>query len=939
MNVASTSCIPRDHQMDRGSRPVMFRVRDFLVGVLFLGVGGTATSGETIDYSSQVKPILKARCYACHGALKQKMGLRLDTGSLVRRGGDSGPAVESGHADESLLIDRVSETEDRLRMPPEGPALSAEQIRILRAWVDQGAKSPGDETPEEDPRQHWSFRKLVRPSVPAVKNTAWVRNPIDAFLAAEHQRKGLEPLPPASPEVLLRRVYLDLIGLPPTPAQLHEFLADPSDAAYERVVDRLLASPQHGERWARHWMDVWRYSDWYGRRAVPDVLNSYAMIWRWRDWIIGALNHDRGYDWMIQQMLAADELNPADDANLVATGYIVRNFYRWNYNLWMKDNVEHTAKAFLGLTIQCAHCHDHKYDPIRQEDYFALRACFEPIEIRHDRVAGEPDPGPYPKYDYGKAYGPITSGMVRIFDKNLDAKTFLYTRGESRNIVPGKPPIEPGVPGFLRGKGFQVQPVSLPSEVSYPGLKSFVQRDEVDRRVAEVARCEQALSKTQPGKSDAERAMRKAELAAARAELAAVGARIAADRVRYGKEPGDFGMLSRSAARAEAVAGLATSHANLVRAELAVVTTRQKATADPKSRTELAKAEQRLAQSKQAVETARAALTKSTSQYTPLSPEFPAQSTGRRAALARWITSNDNPLTARVAANHLWRWHFNRPLVASTHDFGRNGKRPTHPALLDWLASELIAGGWRMKDIHRLIVTSAAYRMSSHPRDPAIPNQKSDPENLGYWRFIPARMESEVVRDSLLATAGALDLAIGGPDIDFNQGFISHRRSLYLTHHGEARMPFLELFDAPDACEAYTRTVSVIPQQSLALTNNELTRSLSRDLAARLWSELESCSGGRDPWRDSPSRHMTEVATAGKMAAFIETAFVQVLNRPPAATELERSLSFLQQQQRLFAASPPGESVPSKSGTDGAARARGNLVHALFNHNDFLTVH
>ena len=184
-------------------------------------------------------------------------------------------------------------------------------------------------------------------------------------------------------------------------------------------------------------MDVWRYSDWYGRRAVPDVLNSYAQIWRWRDWIVRSLNDDKGYDRMVREMLAADELAPADDDDLVATGFLVRNFYRWNYNNWMQDNVEHTGKAFLGLTFNCCHCHDHKYDPITQEEYFRFRAVFEPLELRHDRVPGEPDPGPFPKYDYGTAYKPITSGMVRVFDEKLDAKTFFYTGGDERNVVDG----------------------------------------------------------------------------------------------------------------------------------------------------------------------------------------------------------------------------------------------------------------------------------------------------------------------------------------------------------------------------------------------------------------------------------------------------------------------------------------------------------------------
>ena len=369
--------------------------------VLLLGAllaSGTASAAEPVDYTRQVKPILKARCYSCHGALKRKAGLRLDTGGSIRVGGESGPALTVGSGAESLIIERVTATDLTERMPPEGAALTAEQVALVRAWIDQGARSPAEEAPESDPRRHWAFRPIVRPRVPVGVEARWLNIPIDAFLEHELQSRGLAPLAAAEPHVLLRRLYLDLIGLPPTREELHEFLADPSEAAYLQVVDRLLESPQYGERWARHWMDVWRYSDWYGRRAVPDVLNSYAQIWRWRDWIVRSLNEDKGYDQMVREMLAADEIAPTDDANLAATGFLVRNFYRWNYNSWMKDNVEHTGKAFLGLTFNCAHCHDHKYDPITHRDYFALRAVFEPLELRHDRVPpGEPGPGTLPQ--------------------------------------------------------------------------------------------------------------------------------------------------------------------------------------------------------------------------------------------------------------------------------------------------------------------------------------------------------------------------------------------------------------------------------------------------------------------------------------------------------------------------------------------------------------
>ncbi len=376
-----------------------------LLGAVALSGRGSGAS-EPVDYGRQVKPLLNARCYACHGALKQKAGLRLDTGASIRRGGDGGPAVVPGHSDESALIERVTASDPAERMPPEGAPSTAEQVTLLRAWIDQGARSPADERPEAHPRRHWAFVAPVRPAVPTLRDPSQVRDPIDALLGRARERRGSVPLPEAEPNVLLRRVYLDLVGLPPTREQLHAYLADPSPARYERVVDRLLASPQYGERGARHWMDVWRYSDWYGRRAVPDVLNSYAQIWRWRDWIVRSLNEDKPYDRMVREMLAADEIAPTHDANIVATGFLVRNLYRWNYNSWMKDNVEHNGKAFHDLTFNCAHCHDHKYDPIKHEDYFvqvsrffaaserdeARRAYDEAVRI-HRAIAAEAPKG------------------------------------------------------------------------------------------------------------------------------------------------------------------------------------------------------------------------------------------------------------------------------------------------------------------------------------------------------------------------------------------------------------------------------------------------------------------------------------------------------------------------------------------------------------------
>jgi hypothetical protein len=847
-------------------------------------LAGSLSAGESVDFVRDVKPILKERCYSCHGVLQQKGKLRLDSGAFIRSGGRSGPGIEPGAAARSLLIEKVTAAADAGRMPPEGAPLTARQVALLRAWIDQGAPVPADDRAEVDPRDHWAFRRPVRAPLPTVQNAGWVRNPIDAFIATRHERDGLTPAPPADRAVLLRRVYLDLIGLPPSRAELHAFLADDSSDAYEQVVDRLLARPEYAERWARHWMDVWRYSDWYGRRAVPDVLNSYAMIWRWRDWIVRCLDEDRGYERMLVAMLAADEVAPADDAELVATGFIVRNFFRWNYEQWKKDLVEHTGKAFLGLTLNCCHCHDHKYDPISQEEYFRFRAFFEPLELRHERVPGEPDPGPYPKYIYGQAFGPIKSGMVRVFDEKPDAPTYMYAKGDPRNRLAERPPVPPGVPAVLGGT-LRLEPVKLPAAAWYPGLKAFVAEEEVARRA-------QALAASPSAQNEA--------------ELAAVRARVAADRARYLDTSPDADQLARTASKAERQANLEVARAAKVKKDEELKQARLKGPGDAKTQASIQLLEKQAVAVDQAVATALKALSADSTEYTPLSPRYPKQSSGRRRALAEWIASRDNPLTARVAVNHLWRWHFERPLVDSVYDFGRHGKLPSHPELLDWLAVEFMDNGWHMKPLHRLIVTSSAYRQSS------TADSKRDPDNRALARYPLRRMEAEVVRDSLLHVAGALDAARGGPEIPHEQGLSVRRRSLYFAHHGEGTMPLLQLFDMASACDGYTRSASVVPQQALALHNNELALRLSRTLARALRPD-----------------------------DFITAAFEQVLGRMPTAAERELSAAFLARQVRLFeenglkAGPAPAPDAPA---TDPILRARENLVHVLFNHNDFVTI-
>lgn len=831
-------------------------------GISILGLLALASGVLAADYATQIKPLLKQKCYACHGALKQKAGLRLDTVELMLQGGKSGPATK-------LIIERVSAKDEHKRMPQEAGALSVEQIAMLREWIDSGAPGLANEAPEADPRQHWAFQSVKRPALPKAVGG----NAIDAFVNEALAAKGLTPLPEAPRFMLLRRVYIDLIGLPPTRDELLAFLTDSSPDAYERVVDHLLNDPRHGERWARHWMDVWRYSDWYGRRTANDVWNSAPQIWRWRDWIVNSLNKDKGYDRMLSEMLAADEIAPLDDEAAVATGFLIRNWYALNPNQWMRDTIEHTGKAFLGLTFNCAHCHDHKYDPISNEDYFRFRALFEPLGIRQDRWPGEADPGPFQEYEYVKLRKPNRLGAVRVFDKQLDAKTWFYTGGDERNRVESKAPLAPGVPGFLGT--LVIQPVSLPEGSVHPGLRPEIQETDLSLRLNAVTKAQDALLAIDSPKT-------RAALEAARAELESSIARFAADQAKFGGSPNAL-KLAQKAATMERDATVASARAALANAE------HDLSRADDKTRDAAAKA---LTAAKSALTKAEAERDKpkSPDSYMSMTSVFPEQSTGRRKALAEWLTRPDHPLTARVAVNHLWMRHFQEPLVPSVFDFGRNGKPPTHPALLDWLAVELMENGWSMKHLHRLIVTSAAYRrVSSNPKSDIQNQQSIDPDNKLLWRMNPTRMEAEVVRDSVLHLAGALDPKMGGQELENTEAETSKRRSLYFSCHPEVggRSAMAAMFDAPEPTDCYRRTRSVLPQQALVLTNSKLVHDHSAALARQIGAEAPD---------------------------FITAAFEHVLSRPPTADERASCRDFLNQG--------------SKDG----------LVRVLLNHNDFVTV-
>ena len=1114
-----------------------------LGSLLLFAAVASAEGPPAVDFLKDVKPILVERCYRCHSSLEEESGLRVDSAAAILKGGDGGPIVVPGKSSESRLITAVLRTGD-LQMPPEGDPLSEAQINVLKAWIDAGAPAPAEGA--EAKVDHWSFQKPVRPAAPEVQNAEFrTQNPIDAFIAAKHEELKLTPVGEAPKNLLLRRVYLDLIGLPPPPEELAAFESDTSPEAYEKVVDRLLESPHYGERWGRHWMDVWRYSDWDG--YGNEIRESKPHIWRWRDWIVESLNADKPYDQMVQEMLAADELSPGDPESLRATGYLVRSWYKFNRNKWLDDAVEHTGKAFLGVTFNCARCHDHMYDPFSQREYYTMRAIFEPYDIRTDRIPGQ--------------VNPEQDGLVRVFDAKADAQTFLFVRGNEKEPKKEEP-LPPATPAVFAGVPFAVEPVSLEPAQYYQGLAAFVQEEarataqaavtkaksdlEAAQKTLVDARQKQAdflatkdepkptskdeakpaehslsdnfaaknealwsygagtweykdgrlvqsdtrdelcgvmtqsphprdfvatfrykttggdvyksvgiafdavedkdfqavyLSVSSPGPhrfnrkagvdsypvsapkttsvtvgqeielklavrgtlanvwvngtlaaafttderasenrlifwtydamaeflqvevdplpdsldlvdkldgmpvpppalteefvaaavTDAEKnaAIAEKSVIAAEAAVTSLEARIAADAANYAMPPAANAKdLSLAAGAAERQHAALAAEIALLQAELShEQANRNQKAGDAASEKAAKDALAAVDTAKKALEAAQMAATQPNEAYSRLTPVNPASSTGRRAALARWITSPENPLTARVAINHLWLRHMGSPLVPTVFDFGLNGKPPTNQPLLDWLAVELMENGWRMKPIHKRIVMSRAYRLSStqgmtNDQEPMT----KDPENLYYWRANPRRMEAEIVRDATLYVAGSLDATRGGPDLDQASGLTVARRSIYFRASKEKRMEFLSLFDSANPVECYRRSESIAPQQALAMANSTLTLAQARLLAKKISDSLGN------------------IAAEEAQSKFVEQAFVRILCRQPTEDERKTCLEFLAEQATRLAdpksltafSSGPAASVAPSS--DPQQRARENLVHVLFNHNDFVTV-
>ena len=1107
------------------------------LGISWLVLWPVSEVSAEVDYLAEVKPLLLQHCVACHGPVRQKGGLRLDTAAAIKAGGESGSAVSMASPKKSLLLGVLTE-DAGFSMPPEGEGerLSDSEIAIIAQWIKEGAHSPADEEPLAAPEDYWSYQPVVRPELSRETDDSWSRNTIDQLIHRKHLELNLQPVVDASPDLLLRRLFLDLIGLPPTRKELHAFRADPSDDAYAKIVDDLLSRPEYGERWGRHWMDVWRYSDWYGRRASNEMRYSQRHIWKWRDWIIESLNEDKGYDQMVREMLAADEIAPSDLDAQRATGFLGRNWYKFDRNVWLFETVEQTSQAFMGLTLRCCRCHDHKYDPISQLDYYRFRAFFEPHDVRTDPLSA--GSGVIKDQTLGEL--PV-DGLSRIYDKTLDAPTWLFERGNDRS--PDKSnKIVPAVPAALGGSLSKIVPVPLPAAAWYPALQSDYAKSLLSQAQIEIkkgrarlanlsAAAELAAEKlatalvAKPVASDSKGAsqtpflhddfssakpdvwktlngnwkyeaglltqksvtsfativttkthprdfsakvryrtlspggyrsvgfsfdfvdkgnsqdvytstgdsrqsiqafhrkggkqvypqagivpvelkvgeetlvevtvrgpllkislngklkleyvmpearrdgkfalwvhngaaefleleikelresvddLRRKKLEALHAvalqekqillkgeQLESLKARILAEQAKYSQPPSaDAGALAETASAAQRQVAVTQAGFELLKAEqqLELLTTAQsnKNAGDTAKPLAFSNAEKLVEEARKKLAAATEAAALVDTEYGPLGPTYPKTSSGRRLALANWITDPQNPRTARIAANHIWLRHFGEALVSSVENFGLNGKQPSHPELLDWLASELVEHNWSMKHLHRQIVLSRTYRLSSAASDDS-PNRGIDPENRFLWRANSRRMEAEVVRDCVLATAGKLKLEQGGPDIPQTEGATNLRRSLYFRITPDDRMKFLELFDVanPNAC--YRRSDSVVPQQALAMTNSQLPLEMSRHLARQINEATED--------------ENAEVA----QRRFVEAAFEQIISRRPTEKEYDFCIGFLNKQTELltspkltaFEGSAVAKVAPS---SNMALRAKENLIHVLYCHNDFVTI-
>ncbi len=877
----------------------MRRFRSCAARVAILGALSAPLEADSLTFEEHIGPLLAARCSPCHMQGKKKHGLDARQRRLLVRGGDSGPAVVPGKPAESLLLKKISAGE----MPPAGrEKLTPAEIDAIRRWIEEGAATRGDEPPlgdgdeaflSEDDRRHWGFRPVERPLVPSLGGEERIATPIDAFLLARLREKGLVLAPEADRRVLIRRISFDILGLPPSPGDMDEFVSDAAADAYDRLVDRLLASPRYGERWGRHWLDAAGYADSDGS-TEEDTERPFA--WKYRDYVIRALNADKPFDDFLAEQLAGDELagypgaelSPRTVELLTATGFLRAGVdgsgqgnidQRLARHQAIADTLNILGTGILGLTLGCAQCHDHRYDPISQRDYHRLRALLEPA------------------FD------------VDAWKTPSARRISLYTEEDRRKAAEVAAAVEK-----KRGE-YRTQEASFVAAVADKVLTTQVA--DADREAARAAREAKPEARTAEQKLLLEKypslnvsagTLYQYDAPAAE-KLKAMNAEI--EKLAAQRPPEDFvsALWEEPAPRR---AGRLFIRGNPDQPAEEVAPGVPAVLVPPGANFEL-----------------------------PAKPsrEGIPSSSGRRLQLARWLTSPDQPLTARVIANRLWMHHFGGGLVPSAGDFGLQGDPPTHPELLDWLAAELMRGGWRLKPIHRLILTSAAYRQSARATEKA---RDADPENRLLGRRSLLRIEGEVLRDAILAVSGALSLRKGGPPVPVREdadgsivvgidqkaesnrpggevpiGEEEFRRTVYVQVRRTRPLSFLGAFDTPVMeTNCPRRSTSIVATQALVLLNGPFVRREAERFARRLLCEAV----------DDDAR--------------VDLAFRLAFGRPASPAERDEALAFLREGARLAPQVPAPQESKAESKTESKATPKPlvDFCHAIFNAGEFVFV-